>query len=140
MNKWFDTWMTKRNVLVGSLFLAILPYVFTALGKTTNCNPAGCGGFGSDFFFVVFPLAVIIAAGTLLIYMLRDEVFKLWIRLAFVWSVVAGVWIALTPHNTQYALNIDQKPMLVFSLSLAFIFGSLLVILIKSVLVYSKKK
>ncbi len=73
-------------------------------------------------------------------YLLRDGIFKSWIRFAIGWLVISYLWIVMTPHNTGFALGIDQKPVTALSLAILFSVLSFILILIRIVQVYKLNK
>ena len=136
----FDTWITKNTVLVVSILYAGAVYFFEIKDAPAGCQAGWCLKFSSDLLLPLFLPAVIIAFFSLVTYFLPNQIFRAWIKFALAWAFVSGLWVVATPHDTGYALSLDQKPMLALSLSVLFFAISTLIILFRSIIFYWYKK
>jgi hypothetical protein len=128
----FNTIVTKVNVLAVSLFYVGMVYLSVIRVAPAGCDASWCNTFGANTLLPFFFPAIVILICTCITFFLRDEIFKFWIKFAFGWTFLSGMWVIFTPHHGSGALGIDDKPVTALSLSLFFIILSLLIILYKS--------
>jgi hypothetical protein len=139
-NKWFDRVFSKANVLVGSLVISIGSNFFAPHLGVFDCGISGCFGPNGDLFSTFLPTTMVIAGFTLLTYLLKNGVFRAWIRFAIIWLIFSAIYIANTSHDTNNALGMDGKPLTIGFTAATFIIFSVVFILISIVPVYKLNK
>ncbi len=139
-NIWFDRIVTKNTVLIVSFLYAAIVYVIEIKNAPPGCEAGWCLTPTADALIPFFYSVIIIIIFTLLTYLLKERIFKTWIRFALVWLVLSGIWVIATPHDTGFAMALDQKSVLTGSLALVFIALSIIFIFVRIIQVYLIKK
>ncbi len=138
-----EKFLNKKTVLIGSGILTLLPFLLDHFDTPATCSQSNfCTKLLNDLLMISFFIAVPIFFICLLLYFLKNEIFSFWIKFALVWSVLSIIIVTITPHQTSYGgfITVDQKPMTAIYLSLAFAILSIILIAVKSLQVYKKKK
>lgn len=136
-NIWFDRVFSKNVVLVASLVVSIVPFVLPIPYNLLNqCSLSGCGGQYGALVSTFLPTVMVIVLFTLLTYLLRDGVFRIWIRFALLWLIFTGVYISQMSHNTGNALGIDARPWDIATIAVLFAILSLAIVAISLIKVY----
>ncbi len=133
--------MTKKIILKISasfLLLSVIinPYI---IGLCTNSDKYCIFGslahyIGKPFFYLSLSLLLL----SLLVLVVRDEVFQTWIKFVYIWIPLSIISIFISPEYGNSLLPIEKDTVSIFFSSL-FLVISLLVIFWKSISLRKKQ-
>lgn len=124
--------ITKRNLLIwsgaGSATLLILNQIGTY--RLCGSNEYGlCMDNLSNVMLVFYPIIPLFII-SLIVYFLRDEIFRAWIRFVYLWIPLSMFAILVAPEYGNAFLPIEKGTVAGF-FSLLFIIVSIIIITIK---------
>ncbi len=124
--------MTKKNLLwvsgiIGGTFL-LTDWIGTykLCGKYATGN---CPFLLHNIFILFFPFLFVFIL-SLITYKMRDEIFRVWLKFAYIWIPLTLILTILAPEYDPSLLPVT-KGVVSFFMSILFLIISLLIILIK---------
>ena len=123
--------MSKKIVVVGSGILAAVLIISDRIGTSVICGWAGqdtiCMGILYDIMMNLFPLIPFFFL-SLITYKMRDEIYRAWLRFAYVWIPLSMLLIFLAPQYSSDWMYPIEKGTVAFFSSLLFVIISLVLI------------
>ena len=143
-NEVFDRWVTKKNVLILSGSLSFVLFLWTGLGNFKLCDLLSISSSGDcprtlgyrESYLLIF---VGVFVFSLFLFLLKDEVFKAWVRFAVFWVVLTTFFILETQTDYGSFIGWTKNTTAIFC-SFLFCVISLIVILVRITQVYWRKK
>lgn len=140
MNTFFEKHVTKKGLLIFASFMTLLFLVLLFNEISGLCSPWRGNCIDSYHYraLVIFWAPALLFV-SLVISALDKKILNAWITFAIPWLVASSVAIYLTPLKSKLD-ELDWKGVMALSTTILFFIISILIILIKSFLVYRKKK
>lgn len=136
--------MTKKIVFWISGIITLLVIILNQIGTYKLCGVGVSSTFFSSFFslfnkscvdplanlIIIFIIFIPLFLLSLITYKMRNEIFRAWLKFAYVWIPLTLVLTILAPEYDQSLLPIT-KGVVSFLMSVLFLIISFLIILIK---------
>lgn len=129
--------INKRIVLLGSGIIAVVLLALNQIGTFRLCGGqeyGQCMDFAYSLIINFFPFVPLFLF-SLITYKMRDEVYRAWLRFAYVWVPLSMVLIFLAPQYSTDWMYPVEKGTVAFLTSALFVIISLILIVWKSVII-----
>ena len=137
--------VTKKTLLLFAVCLSAILFISNYVGTYWICDhffPGGHEGSCPDIlsnvmviFYPVFPLFLL----SLIAYVLRDEVFRAWIKFVYIWIPMTMFLILIAPEYGNAFMPIVKGTVAAF-FSLLFILISLGIFVVRSLQLHRDNK
>jgi len=127
--------MTKKNtflVSIGLVFLSLVinPYVlgFCIENEKYCIFRSYSHTIGEPLFIISLSLMVC----SLILFFMKDEVFKFWLKFAYIWIPLTSIFVIISPEYDSGLIPIEKESVSIL-FSVLFLLISIIIIISKSI-------
>jgi len=132
--------ISKKNVLFTSWVIVFGVLLTNQIGISNLCGQSHyCTVTFSNILGLVLLIAIPAAVISTILFFLKDSVFRAWLYLFLIWTPLHVLSIYLSPTNDAGVTALSSRGLVAIYGAGIFLCISLVLILVKSILVYRKK-